>query len=176
MQINHVLNSGGVLLHLSDTIWGLAANALNPDAVKKIYRIKNRELSKPLIVLLNEYMLADFVDEQAAALIREHIGTTFVCESKTTSARHLLSESGEIALRIPKSEQLRQLLTQLNFPLVSTSANFSGKHYPKCFADIDPELIALVDLVQPSTNESKDVSPSPIFRVLADGNLETLRK
>jgi L-threonylcarbamoyladenylate synthase len=46
-----VLKEGGVILYPTDTIWGLGCDATNPQAVEKIYKIKNRAESKSLIVL-----------------------------------------------------------------------------------------------------------------------------
>ena len=47
-----ILQQGGVLLYTADTIWGIGCDALQAEAVKKVYEIKGRNYSKPLIVLV----------------------------------------------------------------------------------------------------------------------------
>ncbi|MGM0622177.1 MAG: L-threonylcarbamoyladenylate synthase, partial [Bacteroidota bacterium] len=59
-----VLKSGGVILYPTDTIWGLGCDATNPEAVQKIYKIKKREDSKSMLVLMeNPALLERYVDE-----------------------------------------------------------------------------------------------------------------
>jgi L-threonylcarbamoyladenylate synthase len=59
-----VLNSGGIILYPTDTVWGIGCDATNEDAVQKIYKIKQREDSKSLIVLVaNDSMLNKHVKD-----------------------------------------------------------------------------------------------------------------
>jgi len=61
-----VLRAGGTILYPTDTIWGLGCDATNPDAVEKIYKIKQREDNKKLIVLLDgDYAIERYIDEVA---------------------------------------------------------------------------------------------------------------
>src|SRR3989344_7605820 len=53
-----VLSSGGTIVYPTDTLYGLGANALDEEAVKKIYRIKNRSFSKPLPVIVKNMLWA----------------------------------------------------------------------------------------------------------------------
>ena len=52
-----VLNSGGVILYQTDTIWGLGCLTDNVDAIKKIYSIKGREFNNKLILILENDLL-----------------------------------------------------------------------------------------------------------------------
>ena len=49
-----ILQDGGVILYPTDTIWGLGCDATNPDAIQKIYNIKQRKESKALITLVSD--------------------------------------------------------------------------------------------------------------------------
>ena len=52
-----VLNNGGVILYPTDTIWGIGCDATNPDAVSRVYSIKQRVNSKALICLVDSCLL-----------------------------------------------------------------------------------------------------------------------
>ena len=61
-EIIKVLENGGVIAYVTDTVWGLGCLPTNEQAVKKIYEIKKREAKKPLILMSNEiYNLLDYV-------------------------------------------------------------------------------------------------------------------
>jgi len=48
-----VIKNGGIILYPTDTVWGIGCDATNPDAVAKIYQLKQREETKSMIVLMN---------------------------------------------------------------------------------------------------------------------------
>ena len=63
-KIKEILNSGGVIAYVTDTVWGLGCLPNNEKAVQKIYDIKHREAKKPLILMSNEvYNLFDYVKQ-----------------------------------------------------------------------------------------------------------------
>ena len=49
-----VLRNGGVILYPTDTVWGIGCDATDPEAVAKVYAIKNREDSKSLVLLASD--------------------------------------------------------------------------------------------------------------------------
>ncbi len=63
-QAVEVLKSGGCILYPTDTIWGIGCDATDADAVSKIYKIKQREDSKAMLVLVDSVdMIWDYVEE-----------------------------------------------------------------------------------------------------------------
>jgi L-threonylcarbamoyladenylate synthase len=66
-EIKHsvqLLQEGKVILYPTDTIWGIGCDATNTKAVQRIYKLKQRDDSKSMIILLNDAeKLADYVDE-----------------------------------------------------------------------------------------------------------------
>ena len=71
-----VLQEGGLIVYPTDTVWGIGCDATNPEAVQKVYALKNRESSKPLICLVaNQAMLERHVKEvpDVAYDIMDHI-------------------------------------------------------------------------------------------------------
>ena len=87
-EIIDVLNNGGVIAYVTDTVWGLGCLPDNEKAVKKIYEIKKREAQKPLILMSNEvYNLLEYVKplpKAAHQLIKKYFpgALTLVVEKK----------------------------------------------------------------------------------------------
>lgn len=141
------LNQGGVILYPTDTIWGLGCDATNPEAVEKIYRIKQREDSKSLVVLASDPdMIARYVKEipeMAITLVEiTDKPLTIIYPEATGLASNVVAEDGTIAIRVPSGNEFCfQLLRAFRKPIVSTSANISGEKSPVHLKDV-PEAIA----------------------------------
>jgi L-threonylcarbamoyladenylate synthase len=130
-HIIEILKSGGTILYPTDTIWGIGCDATNIEAVNKIFDIKKREKNKSMIILVeSEKRLQDLVDvpEMAWEIIDlSEKPVTIVYENPRGLPKELLAEDGSIGIRLIKNDFCKKLISKLNRPLVSTSANFSGK-------------------------------------------------
>lgn len=130
-KIIEILKSGGTILYPTDTIWGIGCDATNIEAVNKIFDIKKREKNKSMIILVeSEKRLQDLVDvpEMAWEIIDlSEKPVTIVYENPRGLPKELLAEDGSIGIRLVKNDFCKKLITKLNKPLVSTSANFSGE-------------------------------------------------
>jgi len=177
-----VLKNGGVILYPTDTIWGLGCDATNDKAVEKIFNIKARDENKSLIVLVNnEQMLERYVDgipDIAFELVSvSESPLTIIYPKGKNLAKGVCAADGSIGMRVCRDEFCNQLLTQFRKPLVSTSANFSGKPSPKSFRDIDPDLIDMVDYsVNFRQQEKRKNTPSPVIKLNSDGTIQIIRK
>ena len=144
-----ILKNGGVILYPTDTIWGIGCDATNVEAINKIFEIKKREKTKSMIILVeNERRLQDLVDvpEMAWQIIDlSEKPVTIVYENPKNLPKEILAEDGSIGIRLVKDDFCKKLISKLNKPLVSTSANFSGDKSPLKFSDISQELIDAVD-------------------------------
>ncbi len=177
-----VLQEGGIILYPTDTIWGIGCDATNTEAVQRIYQLKQREESKSMIILLdNDNKLLSYVREVpdlAYDLIEfaENPLTLILSGAKNISSA-LINADGSIGIRVVKNEFCQQLINRLRKPLVSTSANISGKPSPKNFMAIDAEIIEgvdyVVDLEQHDLQEKKQ---STIMKLEADGRFTFIRK
>lgn len=177
-----VLEKGGTLLYPTDTIWGIGCDATNAVAVEKIYAIKQRDHSKSMLVLCEDMVMVERyigrVGEEAARLLLSEERPTTVILPITLSllADNLVAMDGTIGVRIPRMEFCQGMLHDFGRPLVSTSANFSGKPSPNCFADIDEELLHRVDYCVPAEMECPtDGSSSRIVKVEPDGRIVIIR-
>jgi L-threonylcarbamoyladenylate synthase len=178
----NVLRGGDVILYPTDTIWGLGCDATNEEAVKKIYRIKQRDDSKSLIILVAEerdilqYVAAPdlAVFEFLAAQTRP---TTVIFDNAVNLPDNLPAEDGSIAIRIVKDEFCRHLIKRLRKPVISTSANISGQTSPRFFEDISEEIKNAADhIVQWRQADKTPSEPSQIIKWMGDGRYEVIRK
>jgi L-threonylcarbamoyladenylate synthase len=123
---------GDVILYPTETIYGLGCNALNEQAVAKIFQIKGRPETKPLLVLAgNKEMLKSLVAEippVALKLMRKFWPgpLTIVFNAKHNLNPLLTAGTGKIGIRIPGNMFCLKLLKEARVPIVSTSANISG--------------------------------------------------
>jgi L-threonylcarbamoyladenylate synthase len=176
------LKNKGVILYPTDTIWGLGCDATNDEAVEKIFNIKAREESKSLLILVNsEQMLERYVDsipERAFQLVSvSDSPLTIIYPKGKNLAKGVCAADGSIGIRICRDEFCNELLTRFRKPVVSTSANFSGKPSPEFFGDIEQDLINVVDYsVKYRQNDRRKNAPSPIIKLNADGTIKIIRK
>ena len=176
-----VMRRGGTILYPTDTIWGIGCDATNPEAVAKVYALKQRDDSKALICLVdNDARLQRYVrnvpDVAWDIMDLATKPTTVILDEAVNLAPNLIAEDGSIALRITRESFSHELCYRFQKPIVSTSANISGQPAAAIFSEIDPAVIAGVDYVMRSRqNDTKPARPSQIMRLKADGEFKVLR-
>ncbi|UOE41680.1 L-threonylcarbamoyladenylate synthase [Chryseobacterium suipulveris] len=180
-KLIETLKSGGTLLYPTDTIWGIGCDATNVDAINKIFEIKKRDKTKSMIILVeSEKRLQDLVDvpEMAWEIIDlSEKPVTIIYDSPRGLPKELLAEDGSIGIRLVKTEFLKKLISKLNKPLVSTSANLSGDRSPMKFSDISKEIINAVDVVADEDHDKvSEYSGSSVIRVWNDGRIKVIRE
>lgn len=176
-----ILKSGGTILYPTDTIWGIGCDATNIEAINKIFEIKKREKTKSMIILVeSEKRLQDLVDvpEMAWEIIDlSEKPVTIVYENPRNLPKEILAEDGSVGIRLIKDDFCKKLITKLNKPLVSTSANFSGDKSPMKFSDINPKIIDLVDYtVEEKREKVSQYSGSSVIKIWNDGRIKVLRE
>ncbi|HET9056933.1 MAG TPA: L-threonylcarbamoyladenylate synthase [Chitinophagaceae bacterium] len=127
-----LLEAGDLVAIPTETVYGLAGNALNEDAVVKIYAVKNRPHFNPLIIhvpsfsSLSQYVL--HVPAKAKLLADAFLPgpITFLLPKKNSIPDIVTAGSDKVAIRIPKHPLTLELLNQINFPLAAPSANPFG--------------------------------------------------
>ena len=177
-----VLKNGGVILYPTDTIWGIGCDATNEKAVSRIYKIKRREDSKSMLVLMENPALLDrYVDDvPEIAWDLVEISTTpltVIYPNAKNLAPNLIAEDGSIGIRFTKESFTSQLLQRFRRPLVSTSANISGEKSPAFFAEISEEIKKQVDyIVEYRRDDSTPAQPSSIIKLGPGGRIDIIRK
>ena len=128
-----VIRNGGVVAFPTSTLYGLGADADNPQAVKKIFDIKVRQHNQPLLVLIRDVSwLPELVQEipPKAAILMEAFwpgGITIVFNADYRVSGRLTGRTGKIGIRVPKHPVAAAIVAELASPLTGTSANLSGK-------------------------------------------------
>ena len=188
MTLNDILNEaldalkmGNTLLYPTDTVWGIGCDACNAEAVEKIYRIKERDHSKSMLILGLHSDLPQ--DEASQRLFKEMSDkpTTFILPNAKqlfpNLADNLPAADGSIGIRIPNTPFLQMLLNAFGRPIVSTSANLSGQPTPSHYSDIIEEIKRRVDLCIPNLPEfeSGRCNSSRIIKLNNDGSTTLLR-
>jgi L-threonylcarbamoyladenylate synthase len=176
-----ILHDGGVLLYPADTIWGIGCDATNKEAIKKVYEIKGRDYTKPLIVLVSNlsqlYEVVAAVHPRVETLLHYHERPlTVIYPSVNEAYKHLAAADGSIGVRVVKTGFCHALLEGFERPLISTSANLSGEPSPTKFGSISTEIISRVDYAVPAfTEKGLTGIPSVIARYDANGELDFIR-
>ncbi len=177
-----VLQKGGVILYPTDTIWGLGCDACNEEAVKRIYAIKNRIDSKSMLVLMENASLLDrYVDEVpeiAFDLIElTDKPLTIIYDGAKNLAKNLVADDGSIGIRFTTEAFSSDLIRRFKKPIVSTSANISGKPSPACFVEISQEIIDAVDyVVKYRQNDIQKAVQSSIMKLGRGGEIKIIRE
>jgi L-threonylcarbamoyladenylate synthase len=177
-----VLKNGGIILYPTDTIWGIGCDATNEIAVQRIYEIKNREDSKSMLVLMENPALLDrYVDDVPdVAWDLVEIATkplTVIYPHAKNLAKNLIAKDGSIGIRFTKEEFTAKLLQRFRRPIVSTSANLSGKKSPAFFDEISQKIKSQVDyIVEYRQNDRSPAQPSGIIKLGPGGRIDIIRK
>ncbi|XP_025417867.1 yrdC domain-containing protein, mitochondrial isoform X1 [Sipha flava] len=148
-----LINDGSVVALPTDTVYGLAADAQNPSAIGKLYNIKGRNLQKPIAICthhVNDIGNWGKTGHLPIGLLHALLpGPVTVILQRTPSLNIVLNpEESNIAIRVPNSGFVCNIVSNLKKPIALTSANESNKPStlsPVEFATLWPKLDAIFD-------------------------------
>lgn len=148
-----ILAAGGLVALPTETVYGLAADALNPQAIAKIFEAKGRPADNPLIVhiagMQDVCTFAKNVPELAAKLMEKFWPgpLTVVLESSGVVPREISAGLSSVALRMPSHPVFQAVLAALRRPLAAPSANISGRPSGVAAAHVLKDLGGRIDAV-----------------------------
>jgi L-threonylcarbamoyladenylate synthase len=176
-----VIKEGGIILYPTDTVWGIGCDASNPDAVAKIYKLKQRAETQSMICLMNgEKMIYNVFNEipEVAWQIMDFSEnpTTLILDKPRNVAKNLIAPDNTLGIRLVKEPFCFKLMERMKKPLVSTSANITGQPTPKSFKEISPEIIKGVDYVVNLHRDKIAGKPSTIIKLTNDSQVKVIRK
>jgi len=178
LDIIKILENGGVGVIPTDTLYGLVAQALNKQAVSRVYRLKQRSVHKPFIILISSYEdLAVFgikMDRNTESLLKKYWPgpVSIILLSTLEKFRYLDRGSEGLAFRLPKKKKLLEILKKTG-PLIAPSANPENKPPAKNIGVARKYFGDKVDFyLSGGTLNSK---PSSLIRIKGE-NIEILRK
>lgn len=143
---SELLKSGNVVGIPTETVYGLAANALNVEAVLKVFEVKNRPHFDPLIIHVSDVSeMGKYVKDIPDVLHKLAVNCmpgpiTLLLEKKQIIPDLVTSGSRFVAIRIPSHTMTRQLLLKCDFPLAAPSANPFGYISPTTAQHVEDQL------------------------------------
>jgi len=152
-DIQSVLNAGGVIAFPTDTFYGLGADPFNPNALSKIFQVKQRPADKPLLVLIHSLdQLSDLgqeVTDNARKLMERFWPgpLTLIFKAAPGLPDALTAGTGTIGVRLPGHPFTRRLLETLGRPLTAPSANISGTGELRTAQEVTSSLEDKLDLI-----------------------------
>jgi len=175
-----VLEDGGVVMHPTETCYGLAVDVFNEEALRKLYTLKGRDFNKPVSILVSGLAMAveyaEFSD-LAFELAEKHWpgALSLVLPRKSKLPDFLNYSSSFVSLRFSSHEFIDEFMKSLKHPVTTTSANVSG----------DPSLYSLnfssfgksVDFIDIAIDGGvlPKNEPSTVVKIIG-GELEMLRQ
>ncbi len=176
-----VLQNGGIILYPTDTVWGIGCDATNEEAVAKIYKLKKRAETQSMIVLVNSDKMIHNTFKEVPDVAWQIMDlsekpTTLILDKPQNIAKNLIATDNTLGIRLVKDSFCFKLLEKLRKPLVSTSANISGKPTPMTFSEISKEIINGVDYVVNLSREKKCGNPSTIIKIALDNQVKVIRQ
>lgn len=164
------LRGGGIILYPTDTVWGIGCDATNEKAVERIYKLKKRTDNKALIVLVSEQREVLQYVANPDIRVFDYLETvtkptTVIYKGAIGLAENVVGKDGSVAMRICQDDFCRQLIKRLRKPLVSTSANISGKPVANMFEEIGIEVKIGVDYIVTHRQDEKEPAvPSTLIK------------
>lgn len=146
LKAAETLKAGGVVLHPTETVYGLACDPKNEEALKLLYEIKNREEGKPVAIMVNSIEMADkfglFSDYAMNLLDQFWPGpvSVMVMKRKGSLPEFFNPESKFVSIRYSSDPFCVKMIESFGGPIVTTSANLAGK--PVCYGvqDVKKQL------------------------------------
>ena len=178
-KIVKYLKEGKIGITPSDTVYGIVGDATNDEIVKRIFKVKKRSYSEPLLILVSDtYMLRKYVNitnEIEDRLVNRYWPgrMTLILKKKNTVSDVVTAGRDDVGVRIPDDDDLRDIIRMFGKPIISTSANISGEDIVSEVKDIPKELKDKVDFVE--DGGKLDNPPSTIVSAI-DKNFKILRK
>ena len=154
-EIRKILEEGGVIAYVTDTVWELGCLTSSEKGVKKIYDIKKREAQKPLILMSNDiYHLLQYVKvipKNGQKLVKKYFPgalTLVVKKNPEMTPDYITSNMDTVGIRVPDNEVFKEICNVApGHVLATTSANLSHQPSAKSYEQAKANMEGLADLV-----------------------------
>jgi L-threonylcarbamoyladenylate synthase len=148
-EAGKVIRHGGLVAFPTETVYGLGANALDQNAVKKIFEAKGRPQDNPLIIHVADFEIGDFVQEIPAIaldLMKNFWPGPLTIILKKSKLIPEITSAGlnSVGIRMPSNTIARELIRSAGVPIAAPSANISGRPSPtdvkRCIEDLSGKI------------------------------------
>lgn len=177
-QAVELLRDGGVVAFPTDTVYGVGVDPFQPEAVRKLYRIKGRPDDKPIAILLGSIEDVARVAQTPSKTFSRLAdrfwpgGLTLILEARDLPPE-ITAGGSTVGVRMPNHPLTLELLRSFGGPIAATSANKSGEEPATSAGEVGAQLGNRVDLIVDggttftkvaSTVLNLSVSPPKILR------------
>ena len=175
-----IIKNGGIVVFPTETVYGIGANGLDENAVKKLYNIKQRPLNKPISLLVSNMdminLVAKDITELEYRLMEEFFPGPFtiILKKKKIVPDTVTASQDTVGIRMPAGEIARKLVEYANVPIATPSANISGKPSGTNFESVMRDFEGKVDFFIDGGKSELGIS-STIVKVI-DGVPHILRQ
>jgi L-threonylcarbamoyladenylate synthase len=166
------LSNNGIIAFPTDTVYGLAANALSAEAVRRIYQLKGRDFHKPLVLMCADIAAAQKLTapwgKDVLDVARRYWPgalTLILTRDPKKVPDNVVAGGNTVGIRIPDHKDLLCLLAALPFPLAVTSANRSGAKESTRAEDVNKIFDDTIDGIINDDAAIKDGMPSTVMDV-----------
>lgn len=141
-----LINNGEIVGMPTETVYGLAANAYDADAVKKVFAAKGRPADNPLIVHIADvkmlYELASYVPDTAKKLAERFWGGPLTMVLPKSEKVPFITSGGldTVGIRMPANITAKSFIKACGVPIAAPSANISGKPSPTCAGHVFDDM------------------------------------
>ncbi len=147
------IRQGGVVVIPTETVYGIACDALNKDAVMRVFEVKGRPSDNPLIVHISEWDMLDMVAQDIPPLAKKFAEKywpgplTLVLPKRPEVPLETTGGLNSVAVRMPRHRVALDVIRQAERPIAAPSANVFMALSPTRAQDIDPEILVEVDVI-----------------------------
>ena len=152
-QAGKIVTQKGVIIFPAQYLYGIAVDALDPEAIKKVFSLKKRPLQNPLLVLIKNRQkidaLVSSIPDTAEKLIEKFWpgNVTIIFNAAKQVPDLITAGTGKIGLRMPLHPVAKALVDTVDCPITGTSANISGTPATNTIDTIDPYIIQNADMI-----------------------------
>ena len=150
---SNLINDGEIVSFPTETVYGLGADGLNPEACKKIFKAKGRPSDNPLILHISDktmlYNLSDDITNEAKKLMDIcWPGPLTMILKKSAKVPEIVSAGLDtVAIRMPKNKIALKLIELSNTPIAAPSANISGRPSPTIASDVMHDMDSRIPMI-----------------------------
>ena len=174
-KIKNILENDGVIVFVTDTVWGLGCLPTSKKAVEKIYEIKHRDSKKPLILMSNDIKpLRRFVkplNDKAEGLVKKYFAgaLTLVVEKSELTPDYITSGLNTVGIRVPDNKVFAEICSCIEGNvLATTSANLSNEPPALTYDEAVKYIGDKVDLVVEDYGEKAQGHASTVAGIFPD--------
>ncbi|MCA0359601.1 MAG: threonylcarbamoyl-AMP synthase [Armatimonadetes bacterium] len=147
------IRQGGVVVIPTETVYGIACDALNKDAVMRVFEVKGRPSDNPLIVHISDWDMLEMVAQDIPPLAKKFAEKywpgplTLVLPKRPEVPMETTGGLNSVAVRMPRHRVALDVIRQAERPIAAPSANVFMALSPTRAQDIDPEILVEVDVI-----------------------------